>query len=98
MNEMLDDIVEWIRDVAQCYKRHAATYNNVTIEGLRVCDALEKIAYRIEAATRENRFKFATYDEALGAFIDQVQGTVKVDPDDAFGRWLFSDAVKEEGK
>ncbi len=98
MNEMLDDIVEWIRDVAQSFKNHAATYNHITIEGLKVCDALERIAYRIEAATRENRFKFAIYEEALCAFINQVQGTVKIDPDDAFGRWLFSDAVKEVEK
>jgi len=53
MNETLDDIVAWIREIAQSYKQSTA-YDKVTIEGLKVCFALEKIAGRIEAATRED--------------------------------------------
>ena len=63
MNETLDDIVSWIREIAQSYKQSTA-YDKVTIEGLKVCFALENIADRIEAATRENRFHYRTYEEA----------------------------------
>lgn len=51
MNETLDDIVAWIREVAQSY-RNTPISNGITIEGLRVCDALESIANRIEAANK----------------------------------------------
>ncbi len=52
MSETLDDIVAWIRDVAQSYRKGAIRGNGITIEGLRVCDALEGIADRIEAANK----------------------------------------------
>ena len=52
MNETLDDIVAWIREVAQGFRRHSAIHNDITIEGLRVCDALDRIADRVEAATK----------------------------------------------
>ena len=52
MNETLDDIVAWIRDVAQSYRNGTIRVNCITIEGLRVCDALESIANRIEAANK----------------------------------------------
>lgn len=51
MNETLDDIVAWIREVAQSYCNTPIS-NGITIEGLRVCDALEGIADRIEAANK----------------------------------------------
>ena len=89
MNETFDEIVAWIREVSQSYKMHSALYNDISVEGLRFCDALDKIADRIEAATRENRFQYRTYDEAVCAFINQVRGIVKVDPNDEFARWLF---------
>lgn len=95
MSETLDDIVAWIREIAQSYRRSTA-YGKVTIEGLKVCDALEKIADRIEAATRENRFHHHTYEEAVCAFINQVRGIVKVDPNDEFARWLFCKKVEAE--
>ena len=96
MNETLDDIVAWIREVAQSYKQSTA-YDKVTIEGLKVCFALEKIADRIEAATRENRFHYRTYEEAVCEFINQVHGIVKFDANDEFARWLFNEKV-EVGK
>ncbi len=89
MNETLDDIVSWIREIAQSYKQSTA-YDKVTIEGLKVCFALEKIADRIEAATRENRFHYRTYEEAVCDFINQVHGIVKFDANDEFARWLFN--------
>lgn len=52
MNETLDDIVMWIRDVAQSYRKGTIRGNGITIEGLRVCDSLESIANRIEAANK----------------------------------------------
>ena len=93
MNETLDDIVAWIRDVAQSY-RNTPISKGITIEGLRVCDALEGIADRIEAATRENRFHYRTYEEAVCAFINQVHGIVKFDANDEFARWLFNKKVE----
>lgn len=48
-NETVADIVAWIRDLAQNY-RNAPISKGITIEGLRVCDALEGIADRIEKA------------------------------------------------
>ena len=51
MNEKLDDIVTWIRDMVQSY-RNTPIGKGITIEGLRVCDALEGIADRIEAANK----------------------------------------------
>ena len=54
MNETLDDIVAWIREIAQSW-RQSNSYDKVTIGGLGVCDALEKIADRIEAATQRER-------------------------------------------
>lgn len=88
MSETLDDIVKCIRGLSQSYRLSAA-YDKVTIEGVKVCFALERIADRIEAATRENRFQYRTYDEAFCAFINQMRGIVKVDPNDEFARWLF---------
>ena len=96
MNETFDEIVEWIREIAHSYQQ-SVTYDKVTIEGLSVCFALDKIADRIEAATRENRFHYRTYEEAVCAFINQVRGIVKVDPNDEFARWLFCKKV-EGGK
>lgn len=96
MNETFDEIVEWIREIAHSYQQ-SVTYDKVTIEGLSVCFALDKIADRIEAATRENRFHYRTYEEAVCAFINQVRGIVKVDPNDEFARWLFCKKV-EVGK
>ncbi len=93
MNETLDDIVSWIREIAQSYKQSTA-YDKVTIEGLKVCFALEKIADRIEAATRENRFHYRTYEEAVCDFINQVHGIVKFDANDEFARWLFNKKVE----
>ena len=93
MNETLDDIVAWIRDVAQS-DRNTPISKGITIEGLRVCDALEGIADRIEAATRENRFHYRTYEEAVCAFINQVHGIVKFDANDEFARWLFNKKVE----
>ena len=93
MNETLDDIVAWIREIAQSYKQSTA-YDKVTIEGLKVCFALEKIADRIEAATRENRFHYRTYEEAVCDFINQVHGIVKFDANDEFARWLFNKKVE----
>ena len=52
MNEKLDDIVTWIRDMVQSY-RNTPIGKGITIEGLRVCDALEGIADRIEAENKE---------------------------------------------
>jgi len=92
MNETLDDIVAWIREIAQSYKQSTA-YDKVTIEGLKVCFALEKIADSIEAATRENRFHYRTYEEAVCDFINQVHGIVKFDANDEFARWLFNKKV-----
>lgn len=89
MNETLDDIVSWIREIAQSYKQSTA-YDKVTIEGLKVCFALENVADRIEAATRENRFHYRTYEEAVCDFINQVHGIVKFDANDEFSRWLFN--------
>ena len=93
MNETLDDIVSWIREIAQSYKQSTA-YDKVTIEGLKVCFALEKIAARIDAATRENRFHYRTYEEAVCEFINQVHGIVKFDANDEFARWLFNKKVE----
>ena len=93
MNETLDDIVSWIREIAQSYKQSTA-YDKVTIEGLKVCFALENIADRIEAATRENRFHYRTYEEAVCDFINQVHGIVKFDANDEFARWLFNKKVE----
>ena len=93
MNETLDDIVAWIREIAQSYKQSTA-YDKVTIEGLKVCFALEMIADRIEAATRENRFHYRTYEEAVCDFINQVHGIVKFDANDEFARWLFNKKVE----
>ena len=50
-NETIAEIVAWIRDVARSY-RNTPISKGITIEGLRVCDALEGIADRIEAAAR----------------------------------------------
>ena len=97
MNETFDEIVAWIREVSQSYKRHSALYNDITVEGLKVGNAIDRIADRIEAATRENRFHYRTYEEAVCAFINQVRGIVKVDPNDEFARWLFCKKV-EVGK
>ncbi len=59
MNETLDDIVSWIREIAQGYKQSMA-YDKVTIEGLKVSVALEKIACRIEAARKREREKLSS--------------------------------------
>ena len=97
MNETLDEIVKCIRGIAQSYRLSVA-YDKVTIEGVKVCFALDRIADRIEAATRENRFHYRTYEEAKCGFINQaINGIVKVDPDDEFARWLFNEKV-EVGK
>ena len=96
MNETLDDIVSWIREVAQGFRRRSAIHNDITIEGLRVCDALDGIANRIEAATRENRFHYRTYEESVCEFINQVHGIVKFDANDEFARWLFNKKVEVE--
>lgn len=95
MNETLDDIVEWIREIAHSYQQ-SVTYDKVTIEGLSVCFALEKIADRIVAATRENRFHYRTYEEAVCDFINQVHGIVKFDANDEFARWLFNKKAEEK--
>ena len=51
-------------------------------------------ADRIEAATRENRFHYRTYEEAVCDFINQVHGIVKFDANDEFARWLFNKKVE----
>ena len=64
MNETLDDIVAWIREIAQSW-RQSNSYDKVTIGGLGVCDALEKIADRIEAAKKREFGNAAATREAL---------------------------------
>ena len=54
MGETLDEIVAWIREVVQCYRRSAPLYNGVTVEGVRVCNKLDDIANRVEAATKRD--------------------------------------------
>ena len=72
MNETLDDIVAWIREIAQSW-RQSNSYDKVTIGGLGVCDALEKIADRIEAAHKREVDKLNSVIQAQRSAFDAEQ-------------------------
>ena len=70
MSETLDEIVAWIRELVKSYRQSIA-YDKVTIEGLKVSVALEKIACRIEAARKRELGNTATMREALEYLLEE---------------------------
>jgi len=49
-NETLADVLAWCRDIARSYRNAPAT--KIEIEGLKVCDYLDELANRIDAAAK----------------------------------------------
>ena len=50
--ETLADVSAWCRDIARSYRNASAIYNKIEIEGLKVCDYLDELANRIDAAAK----------------------------------------------
>ena len=50
--ETLADVSAWCRDIARSNRNAAAIYNKIEIEGLKVCDYLDELANRIDAAAK----------------------------------------------
>ncbi|MBR4654153.1 MAG: hypothetical protein IKO72_12415 [Kiritimatiellae bacterium] len=86
-NETLADIVAWIRKVAQSYRNTPISKGITTIEGLVVCDAIEGIADRLEAAWKREKEAWKTLHEVSVQMLEQTRAEADRRVEEAVGQY-----------